>query len=239
MDRTGTQIDFDNVDTNPSSPTLQSAYRGNRNAPGTSKIRGIEADVTTNPVRGDDGRRQLRLYLYQGAGDAEPVPEQCADPGLRGVHAAQRRSAYVDYETPLTGSDAKLRFHLDGNYADPVYSFQNETTRTDKSFVMNGRIALADIPLTGAGTTMTVSLWSRNLSTTASSIAARPPMRRRWATMPTSTRPGPSAWKRTCASDRGMAGGRPPADRHRQKGPAPLSVPAPFLSLDLGGFSCG
>ena len=72
-------------------------------------------------------------------------------------------SAYVDYEVPLAGSEAKVRFHLDGNYADPVYSFQNETTRTDKTFVMNGRIALADLPLTENGTKMTISLWSRNL----------------------------------------------------------------------------
>jgi len=163
MDRTGTQIDFDNVDTNPSSPTYNLHTEETRNAPGTSKIRGIEADVTTNPVEGMTVGASY-AYTYTKV-PATPNPFLNNAPTQVFVVFTPRNaaSAYVDYETPLTGSDAKLRFHLDGNYADPVYSFQNETTRTDKSFVMNGRIALADIPLTGAGTTMTVSLWSRNL----------------------------------------------------------------------------
>lgn len=33
-------------------------------------------------------------------------------------------SAYVDYEMPLPGSQAKVRLHLDTNYAGPAYSFR-------------------------------------------------------------------------------------------------------------------
>ena len=43
MNRTGTQIDFDNVDTTPGSPTLNLHTEETRNAPGKSKIKGIEA----------------------------------------------------------------------------------------------------------------------------------------------------------------------------------------------------
>ncbi|WP_343526061.1 TonB-dependent receptor [Sphingomonas sp.] len=163
MDRTGTQIDFDNVDTNPSSPTYNLHTEETRNAPGKSKIRGIEADVTTNPV---EGMTVGASYAYTYT-NVPATPNPFLNNALTQVFVVftprNAASAYVDYEVPLPGSEAKVRFHLDGNYADPVYSFQNETTRTDKSFVMNGRIALADLPLTGNGTKMTVSLWSRNL----------------------------------------------------------------------------
>ncbi|MDQ1157472.1 iron complex outermembrane receptor protein [Sphingomonas sp. SORGH_AS 950] len=163
MDRTGTQIDFDNVDTNPSSPTYNLHTEETRNAPGTSKIRGIEADLTTNPV---EGMTVGASYAYTYT-KVPATPNPFLNNALTQVFVVftprNAASAYVDYEVPLAGSEAKVRFHLDGNYADPVYSFQNETTRTDKSFVMNGRIALADLPLTENGTKMTVSLWSRNL----------------------------------------------------------------------------
>ncbi|MDR6114638.1 MULTISPECIES: TonB-dependent receptor [unclassified Sphingomonas] len=163
MDRTGTQIDFDNVDTNPSSPTYNLHTEETRNAPGKSKIRGFEADVTTNPV---EGMTVGASYAYTYT-NVPATPNPFLNNALTQVFVVftprNAASAYVDYEVPLAGSEAKIRFHLDGNYADPVYSFQNETTRTDKSFVMNGRIALADLPLTENGTKMTVSLWSRNL----------------------------------------------------------------------------
>jgi iron complex outermembrane receptor protein len=35
--------------------------------------------------------------------------------------------------------------------------------KTDSSFIVNGRIALADIPLSAQGQKATLSLWSRNL----------------------------------------------------------------------------
>ena len=56
MDRTGTQTDFDNVDTTPTlpnglpNPTFGLHTENTANAPGTSKIRGIEADVTAKLI---------------------------------------------------------------------------------------------------------------------------------------------------------------------------------------------
>ncbi|MGZ3365267.1 MAG: TonB-dependent receptor, partial [Caulobacteraceae bacterium] len=46
MDRTNSQIDFDNVDTTPGSPTIGAHTEETRNAPGVSQIRGFEAEVT-------------------------------------------------------------------------------------------------------------------------------------------------------------------------------------------------
>ncbi|MBB4609697.1 TonB-dependent receptor [Sphingomonas yabuuchiae] len=163
MDRTGTQIDFDNVDTNPASPTYNLHTEETRNAPGTSKIRGVEADITTSPI---EGMTVGASYAYTYT-NVPLTPNPFLGNALTQVFVVytprNAASAYADYEVPLAGSEAKVRFHLDANYADPAYSFQNETTRTDKTFVMNGRIALADLPLTEGGTKMTLSLWSRNL----------------------------------------------------------------------------
>ena len=154
MDRTGTQTDFDNVDTNRScrhdTPTRPSTCtpKKPRNAPGVSKIRGVEADLTVRPIAQPDAGRVLRLHLHQGAADAEPVPA----PAIRCSRCSsvytpkQRRSGYVDYELPAGIGDGKLRLHLDANYAGRQYSFQTEPVKTDSSFIVNGRIALADIP---------------------------------------------------------------------------------------------
>ena len=50
MDRTDTQIDFDNVDTTIGSPTIGAHTEETRNAPGKSKIRGLEAELTYKPI---------------------------------------------------------------------------------------------------------------------------------------------------------------------------------------------
>jgi iron complex outermembrane receptor protein len=164
MDRKGTQTDFDNVDTNPLSPTFNLHTEETRNAPATSKIRGIEADLTVHPT---DGVTLGASYAYTYF----KVPPT-ANPFLAGnplfpVYVVftpkNAASGFVDYELPVADNGMSLRFHIDGNYADPQYSFQAESVKTDSSFVVNGRIALADIPLNQAGTKLTLSAWSRNL----------------------------------------------------------------------------
>jgi iron complex outermembrane receptor protein len=164
MNRTGTQIDFDNVDTTPGSPTLNLHTEETRNAPGKSKIKGIEADFTIKPLR------SLTLgasYAYTHV-KIPPIP----NPFIFGhplfqvfavftpKHAA---SAFVDFETPAGFAGAKFRAHLDANYAGRQYSFQAEPVKTDSSFIVNGRLALADISVNEGSTLLTFSLWARNL----------------------------------------------------------------------------
>jgi iron complex outermembrane receptor protein len=164
MDRKGTQMDFDNVDTDPSSPTFNLHTEETRNAPGTSKIRGLEADLTVKPVEG------LTLggsYAYTYT-KVPPTP----NPFLPGnplfqvfVVFTPRHAAagFVDYELPVGLGEARLRFHLDANYASRQHSFQAEPVKTEASFIVNARLALADIALGGGDTKLTVSVWSRNL----------------------------------------------------------------------------
>ncbi len=68
MDRKNTQIDFDNVDTNQflpgttiANPNFNLHTENTANAPGTSKIRGIELDVSARPI---DSLTLTASYAY-------------------------------------------------------------------------------------------------------------------------------------------------------------------------------
>lgn len=171
MDRTGTQIDFDHVDTNQflpgttiANPTYNLHTENTANAPGVSKIRGLEAEFTLRAAK------NLTLggsyaYTYTKI-PATPNPQLPGNP-LTQVFVVytpkNAASGYADYEIPIGGNDSWLRFHIDANYADSQYSFQNQATRTGASFIVNARIALADLKLSDRGQKFTIALWSRNL----------------------------------------------------------------------------
>ena len=162
MNRANTQFDFDYYDTNALSPTNGSHLEEAINA-GDSHIRGIEADLTVKPTR------ELTLsgsyaYTYWDAPKAvNPIfgglPQQ-----LYIVYTPRNAaSGAIDYAVPVNfAHDATLRLHLDANYASSQYSFELEPTKTDPSFIVNGRLALADIAVTDHNK-VTVSVWSRNM----------------------------------------------------------------------------
>lgn len=163
MDRTGTQIDFDNVDTNPASPTFNLHTEETRNAPGVSKIRGLEAELTAKPT---DNLTLGASYAYTYTNvpaTANPFLANALQPVFVVFTPRNAASAFADYELPMGSAGTKLRMHLDANYADSAYSFQNEPVRTDASFIVNGRVALADIAMNGHGQKLTIAAWSRNL----------------------------------------------------------------------------
>jgi len=172
MDRTGTQIDFDNVDAQPfladgvtPNPTFNLHTENTANAPGVSKIRGIEADLTVRPI---DHLTLGMSYAYTYTNvpttpNPNPGPTFGLPTSVYVVYTPRNAvSGNIDYEIPVGGNDTTLRFHLDASYADPQYSFQSESVKTDSSFVVNGRIALADIAVTDHNK-VTLSVWSRNL----------------------------------------------------------------------------
>jgi iron complex outermembrane receptor protein len=70
-------------------------------------------------------------------------------------------SLAVDYRIPMGASALKL--HVDGNWSDGFYTSEIEQTRTDKSFVVNARLSLVELPLNDGGATAEVALWARNL----------------------------------------------------------------------------
>jgi iron complex outermembrane receptor protein len=164
MKRTDTQTDFDNVDTNPTSPTFNLHTEETVNAPGVSKIKGIEADLTVRPI---DILTLGASYAYTNV-KIPPAP----NPFIAGHPLFQvypvytpknAASGFADFEVPAGFAGGKWRLHLDANYAGKQYSFQNEKTKTDSSFIVNGRFALADVEMNQGSTLMTFALWSRNL----------------------------------------------------------------------------
>ncbi|WP_068076476.1 TonB-dependent receptor [Novosphingobium lentum] len=169
MNRTGTQTDFDNVDTSPTlsnglpNPTFNLHTENTANAPGKSKLRGIEADLT---VKATDNLTLGASYAYTYT-KVPPTPNPNLGNVLYQVYVVytpkNAASAFADYSMPIGGNGASVRLHLDANYASSAYSFQNEPVLADSSFVMNGRLALADIAVGQNDSKVTFSVWARNL----------------------------------------------------------------------------
>ena len=161
MDRSNTQFDFDLFDTSATSPTNGAHIEQTQNA-GMSKIRGIEADFTLRPVPALTLTASY-AYTYWKAPSAVNsitggLPQQ-----LYIVYTPNNAaSGAIDYELPLGSGNTKVRFHLDAAYASSQYSFQLEPTKTDPSFIVNGRVALADLEA-GNSNKVTLAFWVRNL----------------------------------------------------------------------------
>ncbi|MEA3004013.1 MAG: iron complex outerrane recepter protein [Sphingomonadales bacterium] len=159
MDRTGSQIDFSTVQfdaiTNSNRNTIETV-----NAPGTTKIRGFEADLTVNPLA---GLTLSASYAYTHTDI--PLVANPVTGVFQKVYVVftprNAASGAIDYATPVGG--ATLKLHLDANYADATQTFDQYATRNDRSFIVNGRLALADIGLGAGGRKLTLAIWSRNL----------------------------------------------------------------------------
>jgi iron complex outermembrane receptor protein len=138
------------------------------NAPGTTKIRGIEADLTVNPL---EGLTLNASYAYTYT-KIPPVLITATDTSGASTSVYQNfyivftprnaASGSIDYAVPIGGGDTKLKFHFDGNYSQATQAFDQFATKNDSSLIFNGRISLADIEA-GGGRNLTLSLWGRNL----------------------------------------------------------------------------
>ena len=177
MDRNNSQVDFNFFVPQPDGTvrnTLETV-----NALGTTKIRGIEADLNVRPVNGL-ALGLSYVYTYTKVPTAENTVQEALNKQIDPTNTAQifqdvyivytpanALSGTVDYEYPVGSGGAAVKLHLDGNYADAAYTFDNENVKADKSFIVNGRIALADIPMGSAGQKLTVAGWARNLLNTS------------------------------------------------------------------------
>lgn len=152
------QIDFTAVTPGVTRATIETT-----NADGAGRIKGVEADLTIIPTRG------LTLSASYAHTDVRlPVAPNPFLPGNPLVtvypvyvprHSA---SGAIDYEMPVTG-DTKIIAHLDANFATPQYTTAPDPTLSDHSFIVNGRLSLADIALGGQDAKLRISLWARNL----------------------------------------------------------------------------
>jgi iron complex outermembrane receptor protein len=158
MDRKGSQVDFNSIYSDPVSGsnvnTLETV-----NAPGVTKIRGIEADLTVKPVEGLTLNASYAYTYTKIPPVLNPFTNIVQDVYIV-FTPRNAASGSADYEIPA--GNAKLRFHIDGNYSQSTQTFDQFATRNDASFLVNGRVALADIPL-GTGQKLTVAGWVRNM----------------------------------------------------------------------------
>jgi len=172
MDRKDSQVDISSIQFAQATPTSPPTSFNNLvtiNAEGTTKIRGIEADLTLRPV---EGLTLSASYAYTYT--KIPLIPITYTAGTTSTTVLQQfyivftprnaASGQIDYSLPIGGGDTKLKFHIDGNYAQATQAFDQFATKADKSLLFNGRISLADISMgTGGGQKMTVALWGRNL----------------------------------------------------------------------------
>ncbi|MBV8685320.1 MAG: TonB-dependent receptor [Alphaproteobacteria bacterium] len=165
MDRKNSQVDISSIQ-----PTATGNFNNlvTINAPGTTKIRGVEAELTLRPV---DGLTLNASYAYTYT----RIPPVLITATAGGLSTSVFQNFYivftprnaasgsVDYELPFGGAGAALRFHLDANYAQATQAFDQFATKNDSSFIVNGRVALADVPLSSSGQKLTLGVWARNL----------------------------------------------------------------------------
>jgi len=157
MDRTDSQIDFSLV-------TVQGASTRNTletiNAPGTTKIRGVELE---GQFRATDNLTLSASYAYTDAKVPDTVNPFNGQ--VQQVFIAytpeNAGSVAADWNSPFMG--ATLKAHIDANYADAAHSFEQFAIKADSSFVVNARVAIADITTRDGGPLLEVALWSRNL----------------------------------------------------------------------------
>jgi iron complex outermembrane recepter protein len=173
MDRKDSQVDFNFFIPQPNGTvrnTLETV-----NAQGTTKIKGIEADFTIRPT---DSLSFNLSYAYTDVKippARNTVQEQLnasltppvTTPVFQDVYVVytpkHALSGSADFEMPVGTAGTMAKLHIDANYSSPSFTFDNENVQNEKAFLVNGRLSLADIPMSDAGQTLTVSLWSRNL----------------------------------------------------------------------------
>ena len=182
MDRKGSQVDLSTVQ-----PTATGNFNNlvTFNAPGTTKIRGVEADLTVKPVDGltfdlsyaytyTDVPPVDVTYATYCTGAAAPVATCTAAGQLINSTTNPQKfyivftprnaaSGSIAYELPLGGDGARVKFHMDANYAQATQSFDQFATKADASFIVNARISILDINLGAGESKLNVGLWSRNL----------------------------------------------------------------------------
>jgi len=161
MNRKDTQFDFDYYIPSGSlfRHTLETVNAGE------TKIRGVEIDLTVKPT---DRLSASLSYAYTHIkAPAAPNPLLTGNPvqQLYVVYTPPHAlSGSLDYTLPLSSSsDMALKFHLDANYSDRQYSFDNEPVLAESSVIVNARLSLANIPMGSGGQKLTLAAWARNL----------------------------------------------------------------------------
>ncbi len=148
------QVDFNAIIPGNNRGTLETTNAA------TGRTKGVEVDLTVVPL---EGLTLTASYAY-----TKMTLSRAFNPFTNGsaviypLYTPPNAVSFGgDYETPV--GNATLRLHLDGNLADAQYTSTTDPTLSDKSFIVNGRIAITDIRVADSNADLEISLWSRNL----------------------------------------------------------------------------
>ncbi|WP_439533676.1 TonB-dependent receptor [Polymorphobacter sp.] len=130
------------------------------NAPGNGRIRGVEVDLNLAPI---SGLSLSASYAYT-KGDLplaqNPFNNNNFQKPFIIFTPEHAFSVAGDYSVDVGG--ATLKAHLDANASGAARAQSGDPTLSDRSFLVNGRLALGDIDV-GRGGSAEFALWSRNL----------------------------------------------------------------------------
>ena len=149
MDRTGSQIDFSNVQFDPVTNSTRNTLE-TINAPGTTKIKGFEAEGQFSVTQ---SLKVSAAYTYTSTNVPETLNpfKNAVQPVFivftpKNVYNLAADYTYVDFSA-----------HVDANYQDATQTFDQFDTTNDASFIMNARLNYS------LGDHYRVSVWARNL----------------------------------------------------------------------------
>lgn len=163
MNRKDSQFDFDLYIVQPNGSvrhTLETV-----NADGTTRIRGVETDLTIRPTSNLTLNAAYAYTYWKVPPTPNPlVPGNPLQPLFIVYTPTHAASGAIDYELPLSSvSDLAFKLHVDANYSSSAYTFDNEPVKADPSFIVNARMSLANIAMHNDGPVLTLSAWARNL----------------------------------------------------------------------------
>jgi iron complex outermembrane receptor protein len=148
------QVDFNVIIVGNNRGTLETTNAA------TGRTKGLEADFALQPVvgltfTGSYTYTKVKLSTaFNPFTNAQSVVYPLYTPNQAG-------SVAVDYEHPLAA--ATFEIHADANLADGQYTSTTDPHLSDKSFIVNGRVAISDIRMADSGARLQVALWARNL----------------------------------------------------------------------------
>lgn len=179
--------DYKNIQVDFSRPFETGGVRTTRttlstvNAAGKGNLRGVEAELTVNPLEGLTLKASYAYQYVRIPAAVNPYPNAVgvistlAVPVYQTYTPDHSASGSIDYELPLNGYT--IRAHIDGNYDGGYYSTASDPRyvgpgnaaniyqpKTDKAFIVNSRVAIGDIDMGGStGAMLTFAVWARNL----------------------------------------------------------------------------
>ncbi len=165
MERTNSQIEFTLVAPDPITGNTRNTVE-TVNALGVTDIRGVELDMDFDITDNLKGRLSYAYTDTNVPATRNPFPASAACPACGTIQPVfiiytpfNSASGSLDYLKPIGFGDLKAQ--ITGNYSEGTQSFEQSGQETEDSFIVNARLALADIEADGAK--FTFALWSRNL----------------------------------------------------------------------------